>query len=192
VARVAKSSTHAPLGAKYGPADPVFMRLRAFCAALPGTREDHPWGHPHWKVADKIFFGYGEEDGLATVGFKTEKEQQRALVDMDPRFSVAPYVGKHGWVSMKIDDGEVDWPELEALIIGSYRMIAPAKLVAALDGGAGPAPAKAKAKKPAARAKKPAARAKKPVARAKPKPAARAKKAAAAKAKPAARSRSSR
>ncbi len=93
------------------------------------------------------------------------------LVTSDARFSVAPYVGKHGWVTFKIGT-EPDWNEVEALVVGSYLLIAPKKLAAQVGTQGGsqsdPEPAAPKAKKPAAKAKaKPAA--KKPAAKAKAK-----------------------
>ena len=47
-----------------------------------------------------------------------------------PRFSVARYVGRHGWISIRAD--EVKWPMIEDLVVKSYRLIAPKKLSARL------------------------------------------------------------
>jgi predicted DNA-binding protein (MmcQ/YjbR family) len=130
------------------PTDSVHhQRLLAIVMSLPGACEDRPWGSVHCKVAGKIFVGWGlDEDGRTSVGFKTDKELQALLVASDPRFTVAQYVGRHGWVDMKLD-AEPSWPELEHFILDSYRMIAPKKLVkelAAQLGAPAPAPAVAK------------------------------------------------
>src|SRR6185369_9798782 len=76
-------------------------------------------------------------------GFKTDKTLQSMLVASDPRFSIAKYVGKHGWVDMRLGP-KPDWKEIEHFIVDSYRMIAPKKLVKELDarGGGGAAAAK--------------------------------------------------
>ena len=66
----------------------------------------------------------------------------------DPRFTIAAYVGKHGWVDMKLGK-KPNWQEVEQFITESYRMIAPKKLVKQLDGE--PAP---KAKKKVAKQQK--------------------------------------
>ena len=119
--------------------DPVHDRLLSIVTSLPGAYEDRPWGSVHCKVAGKIFVSWGRhDDGEMSVGFKTDKELQAMLVASDPRFSIAAYVGKHGWVHMRV--GAVpDWSELEHFIVESYRMIAPKKLVKELDARDGPA-----------------------------------------------------
>jgi predicted DNA-binding protein (MmcQ/YjbR family) len=124
-------------------ADPMHDRLLRIVTSLPGAYEDRPWGSVHCKVAGKIFVGWGRgEGGEMSVGFKTSKELQSMLVASDPRFTVAAYVGKHGWVDMRVGK-KPNWPELEQFIVASYRMIAPKKLVKQLDGQDAPAAATA-------------------------------------------------
>ena len=82
---------------------PFHDRLLAIVMRLPGAYEDRPWGSVHCKVAEKIFIGWGQdEDGHTSIGFKTDKDLQAMLVASDPRFTIAKYVGKHGWVDMKL------------------------------------------------------------------------------------------
>jgi predicted DNA-binding protein (MmcQ/YjbR family) len=112
----------------------VHARLGKICLDLPDTTEVEAWGHPTFRVAGKIFVGFGGTgDGGASMSVKTTPEMQAALVSSDPRFTVAAYVGKHGWVSLALPAGtRIDWNEVEALVRGSYRLVAPAKLAAAL------------------------------------------------------------
>lgn len=112
----------------------VHARLGKLCLGLPATTEVEAWGHPTFRVAGKIFVGFsGTGDGGASMSVKTTPEMQAALVSSDDRFSIAAYVGKHGWVSLALRAGQrIDWNELEALVRGSYRLVAPAKLAAAL------------------------------------------------------------
>jgi predicted DNA-binding protein (MmcQ/YjbR family) len=110
-----------------GPQD-VLAELRKICLALPGTAETLTWGEPHFRVADKIFVGFGIKDGKATVGFKVDMLHADLLVAGDPRFTRAPYVGHKGWVSMDVTGGVKDWEEVRALILESYCLIAPRKL----------------------------------------------------------------
>jgi len=118
--------------------DPMHERLKAIALALPGAVEDWPWGGIHCKVNGKIFAGWGRtEDGVMSLGVKTDKALQSMLVASDERFTVAKYVGKHGWVDMRLG-ARPDWAEVEQLIVDSYRMFAPRKLVKELDGGAAP------------------------------------------------------
>jgi predicted DNA-binding protein (MmcQ/YjbR family) len=108
--------------------------MRRICLALPDTKETLTWGKPHFRVADKIFCGCGEENGRAVIGFKLEMAHARAIVQ-DPRFWKAPYVGHKGWVSMDVS-GIADWEEVRALVAESYRLIAPKKSLGKLLGAA--------------------------------------------------------
>lgn len=102
-------------------------RFRAICLALPEASEVEAWGHPTFRVKNKIFASIGAHDGVWSIGVKTTHEMQAGLVTSDPRFSIAAYVGKHGWVNMRIDDDDA-WDEVRALVVGSYCMIAPKAL----------------------------------------------------------------
>lgn len=114
----------------------VLDKMRAICLALPESRETITWGKPHYRVGEKIFAGYGEEHGKEVIGFKLEREHA-AVVVLDPRFWPAPYVGRHGWVSM--DAAQVkDWEAVRRFIHESYRLIAPRRLAAKLAAGASP------------------------------------------------------
>jgi predicted DNA-binding protein (MmcQ/YjbR family) len=113
--------------------DPVLRKLRQICLALPDTRETPTWGQPHFRVGEKIFCGYGEEGGTPSIGFKLGVELAAEVIEADPRFRRAPYVGQHGWVSMdatRVDD----WDELKAMILESYALIAPKRSLAKLEG----------------------------------------------------------
>jgi len=114
----------------------VLARLRKICLALPETGEVMAWGHPTFRVGDKIFVGFGPEhecDGSITLSFKADGLEQQELVETEPDlYYVAKYVGKHGWVSMRLD-GKVDWKVVKRHVVDSYRRIAGAKQVARLD-----------------------------------------------------------
>jgi predicted DNA-binding protein (MmcQ/YjbR family) len=133
--------------------DPFHERLLKIVKRLPETVEDWPWGSIHCKVADKIFVGWGrDESGEMSIGIRTTLELQSMLVASDPRFSVAKYVGKYGGIDMRIGK-KPNWDEVEQLIVDSYRIIAPKRLVKQLDAqlGGGAAPKVAPAKKTAAK-----------------------------------------
>lgn len=111
--------------------DAVLVKMREICLSLPDTKETMTWGKPHFRVGEKIFSGCGEENGKEVIGFKLEMEHAAAAI-RDPRFWRAPYVGHKGWVSM--DAAKVrDWDEVRSMIIESYRLIAPKRLLAKLE-----------------------------------------------------------
>ncbi len=105
--------------------DPL-TEMRRICRELPETTETLTWGQPHFRVRGKIFAGFGAYRGKANIGFKLEREHADAVVH-DPRFTRAPYVGAHGWISMDAK-GVRDWAEVRALVRESYRLIAPKRL----------------------------------------------------------------
>ncbi len=114
--------------------DAILERISDICLSLPDTALTMTWGEPHFRVANKIFCGYGKEKGKTTITFKLEMEHADILVRNGPRFSRAPYVGHRGWVSM--DSKAIrNWDEVRTLILESYRLIAPKKTLAKLDGG---------------------------------------------------------
>ena len=128
-------------------------RLLAIVKKLPGAYEDWPWGSIHCKVAGKIFVGWSrDDDGDMVIGVRTDKDLQAMLVASDPRFTIARYVGKHGGIDMKIGK-RPNWDEVEHCIVESYRIMAPKKLVKALDAEATAAPTKHARRAPAARKK---------------------------------------
>ena len=92
------------------------------------SEETEKWGKPHFCVAGKIFAGCGEEGGVPTLGFKLAKEAAVALIASDSRVSEAPYVGRHGWVTMELR-GRVPWRRVEGWIRTSWTLVAPKRLL---------------------------------------------------------------
>ena len=82
--------------------------LRSFCLGLPGTHEKETWGDAEhagdvtFRVKDKIYLITGQEGGSASI--RTDKAQQTDLIAAFPEaVSVAPYVGRFGWVTIRLD-----------------------------------------------------------------------------------------
>jgi predicted DNA-binding protein (MmcQ/YjbR family) len=116
-------------GASMARADLALAKIRKICLSFPDTKETMTWGKPHFRVGEKIFAGYSEENGKQLVGFKLEMAHASIAVQV-PGFSRAPYVGHKGWVSLEIDSIK-NWDEVREMILESYRLIAPKKLDAA-------------------------------------------------------------
>jgi hypothetical protein len=108
--------------------------FRRLALSLPEAHEKETWGEATFRVRDKIFATLGP-DGV-DAGLKASLEAQAALVNSAPEvFSIAHYTGRYGWIGVKL--ARVDDDELRELVIESWRLIAPKKLVAAFDAGAG-------------------------------------------------------
>lgn len=104
--------------------------LRKICLVLPEAEERETWERPTFRVRDKIFAIYWDQDGRTAVSCKAPPGSQTILIGADPdRFFSPPYVGSKGWVGMWLD-GDVDWAEVAFNVNRSYRMTAPKKLAA--------------------------------------------------------------
>jgi len=97
-------------------------RLRAICLSLPVTTETITWGHPNFRVGEKIFAAFESHRGRECVCFKTIEPIRLALLE-DERYFIPPYSGRFGWVARYVD-GRVSWKKLEALLRASYQMVA--------------------------------------------------------------------
>lgn len=106
--------------------------IRKLCLAFPDSVETETWGKPHFRVKDKIFAGFGDEDGVPTLGFKLEMDHAAQVIKI-PGFRKAKYVGHKGWVSMDVSDVQ-DWSTVAEMLEESYRLIAPKRSLAQLDG----------------------------------------------------------
>lgn len=108
--------------------------VRRACLALPGAEERETWGHPTFRVGEKMFAAMGGEPGEETASFKAEPEERVALLaEGDPWF-VPAYVGRYGWLGVRLVPG-VDPEELRELLTTSWRLTAPKRMVARFDAG---------------------------------------------------------
>ena len=114
-------------------------RLRKLCLALPEAHEVEAWGEPTFRVRNKLFAmhasgGTHHTQGREAVWCKVAPSNQDLLIRSEPgRYFMPPYVGKSGWVGVYLD-GKPDWDTLAALLEEGWRMTAPKRLVARLDG----------------------------------------------------------
>ena len=64
----------------------------------------------------------------------------RLAINCKAPHGVARQLAKHaldrfhlGWVGLWLDTPQIDWTEVEAILVGAYRLAAPKKLIAELD-----------------------------------------------------------
>ena len=109
----------------------TFDEVRAEALALPEVEEILTWETDiTFRVRKKIFVIGGE--GTDTVSIKATPAAQGDLIDRDPEtFSAAPYVGRFGWVNVRL--GRIDRNQLRELLTAAWRSTAPKRLVAAMD-----------------------------------------------------------
>ena len=112
-------------------------RLRKICLRLPEASEKEAWGDPTWRVRDRIFAMQkgNYPGGRPSLWLKAPDGFQSVLVESAPnRFFVPPYVGHKGWIGVYLDGRRIDWDEIGSLVQQSYRLIAPKRLSAKLEG----------------------------------------------------------
>ena len=106
------------------PAAALLTKLRKICTQLPDVTETVSFGHPTFQVEGKTFAVFEQYKGELGLALKVEKELQQVFLK-DPRFYMTPYIGKHGWVTLRMETSPVNWKEVREMIRGSHRLVAP-------------------------------------------------------------------
>ena len=126
----------------------VVARLGATALALPEAYEEDAWTGIRWRIRAKTFAhvmvaqeGFessfrditGVADPTTVLTFRATGDEVLALVHVGMPFYKPPW--SPTIVGMVIDD-ETDWAEVADLVVESYRISAPKKLVRLLDEAA--------------------------------------------------------
>lgn len=107
-------------------------RIRALALSFPEAYEDEPWGHPVFKVgANRMFAGMSVGDEAVHLTVKLTAEE-REIAQLLPYVRPAKYVGRYGWITADVTDGESLEAALEWLR-ESYWLKAPAELRSAVE-----------------------------------------------------------
>jgi hypothetical protein len=112
-----------------------YEEFMAMGLALPRAQEKITWGTDHTLRVGERMFAVGAPDS-GHVSVKAAGVDQAELIAADPEtFSVAPYVGRFGWVRVALD--RVDAGELRELLTEAWRRTAPKRLVGEFDAAGG-------------------------------------------------------
>lgn len=110
-------------------------RVRRICNSLPETTERLSHGEPTFFVRKKVFAMYSNNhhnDGHISVVVPAPTGMQAVLIEGSPeKFYRPPYVGGAGWIGIEL--ARVNDKELAFHINEAFRLIAPKKLLAAMD-----------------------------------------------------------
>ena len=108
--------------------------LRAFALSLPGAEEDFPWGERVAKVRGKVFVFLGR-DGAEQPGMTVKLvESHGHALSVEGAERTGYGLGKAGWVNVPLAAEEATPDLLRDWIEESYRIVAPKRLAAELDG----------------------------------------------------------
>lgn len=117
-------------------ANKILGQLRSLCATYPEVNERLSHQTPTFFIRDKKVLCHLWEDNKSdaiAIWCNAPTGVQADVVEREPeRFFVPPYVGHRGWIGVRLDI-DVDWEEIDMILRDAYRLIAPKKLVAALD-----------------------------------------------------------
>jgi hypothetical protein len=120
--------------------DARLTRILEVALALPETSAERTGTHVRFVVRKKTFLYFLDNhhgDGIVAVAGKVPIAENRGLVEIDPVHWYLPtYIGPRGWVGYRLDTGPIDWEQVDDLILGSYRLVAPKQLSKALARGA--------------------------------------------------------
>ena len=92
----------------------ILEKLREICLALPKTSETTTFGHPTFQVGTKTFTVLETYKGVLSICVKVGKKMQPVFLE-DDRFYRTPYVGQHGWVSLRANT-KLNWTEIRELV----------------------------------------------------------------------------
>jgi len=106
----------------------VLRRLRRIYEPLGGVVEERDkFGHISIRVGKKTLAMLGSNDGVPSLGLKSDLTTQALLVERGG-FYRTPYVGQHGWVSIDGTVKQMDWPAIEDVLVATYRAVAPKRI----------------------------------------------------------------
>ncbi|MES2098467.1 MAG: MmcQ/YjbR family DNA-binding protein [Pseudomonadota bacterium] len=128
----------------------VVDRLRRICMRLPGASEERAWVGTRWAVRRKVFAHLLHIEGgwppayahaahargpLDVLTFRSPAAEFNAY-----SFAAPPFFRPGWWpniVGMALDTA-ADWEEVEMLVVASWRVLAPKRLLAAAGDDALP------------------------------------------------------
>lgn len=115
-------------------------RLAEICETYPETVAISPWDNEHLslEVAGKRFgyflYQHFGDDGRSGAVLKAEPGVQESLVNADPgRFWVPAFVGRHGWIGIRLDLEGPDWDVVSDFVRDAWLLAAPKRLRRAIE-----------------------------------------------------------
>src|SRR5258708_38667311 len=106
-------------------------RVRRICLGFAGAEEAELQSRPLFRVGKRrfaIFNGAGSpprprwSSSGRSLHFLTDPLEVEAL-RQDRRFVSSPHHGHRGWMSLRLDGGDVDWAEVAELLESAYRQV---------------------------------------------------------------------
>ena len=117
--------------------DPRVKRLGEICARLREVEQRVHADFIDYRVRSKLFAYFlngHDSDGIVSICVKSQlgENVDRARAQPD-RYYLPPYIGKKGWFGIRVDRKPIDWQDIEAAVLQSYRLAAPKSLLKDLE-----------------------------------------------------------
>ncbi len=114
----------------------IVARLRAVFAGLPECVEEAAWVGLRWRIRQAtVAQVFGGEDQRFRLTFRAEPAEVAAFEHLGPPYFKAEWGGN---VVGLVLDRDTDWDEVAECLTDSYRLQAPARLVADLPSDSPP------------------------------------------------------
>jgi predicted DNA-binding protein (MmcQ/YjbR family) len=108
----------------------VVKRLRKICLRLPETTEGASFGNIAFRAGKRPFVVLDRYKGADCIFVYVEPGLRDALL-RDKHFFKAPYDLREQGLCRTLE--AIDWKQMQALIGGSYRLVALKRMLAALE-----------------------------------------------------------
>jgi phosphoribosylglycinamide formyltransferase-1 len=119
--------------------DRRLTRVTKIALVLPETTRLVHGAHAQFLVRKKTFAYFLNNhhgDGIVGLACKVLPGDNQRLTDAQrDKFYLPAYIASRGWVALRLDRSSVDWDEVGELLLSSYLLIAPKKLVQAVQDG---------------------------------------------------------
>ena len=117
--------------------DPRFVRAIETCLALPEATRHDQGPLVVFKVRGRTFahlFDDYQGQGIAAIAGRAPWSGSALGRASGPaRYSMPSFVHRRGWLALRLDQEEIAWSEVAALVAGSYRLIAARPLVLQME-----------------------------------------------------------
>ena len=108
----------------------VFTRLRKICLRLPEVSEGLSFGNVAFRAGKRPFVVMDHYKGVDCIFIYVDPGRRGGLL-RDKRFFKAPYDPREKGLCRTLE--KIDWAEMKGLILDSYRQVALARMLKALD-----------------------------------------------------------
>ena len=102
--------------------------LSAVCLGLPEAERINCGAHADFRVRGRIFAYFLRNhggDGITAACFKTRLGEHIDRVKEAPdKFYLPRFIGRRGWLGLRLDQGDINWDEVRALAAVSYDLAA--------------------------------------------------------------------